>query len=50
MSGWAGESFDALDIGLELHIEMAAVFSQVLVVPIRCRSLFMSTLGNGDIH
>ncbi len=45
VSGWAKESFGALDAGHVLRIVMPAVFSLTLGVQIICSSFFLSILG-----
>jgi glycosyltransferase involved in cell wall biosynthesis len=45
VSGWARESFGALDTAHMLRIVMPAVFSLTLGVQIVCSSFFMSILG-----
>jgi glycosyltransferase involved in cell wall biosynthesis len=45
VSGWAKESFGALDAGRMLRIVMPAVFSLTLGVQIVCGSFFLSILG-----
>jgi glycosyltransferase involved in cell wall biosynthesis len=45
VSGWAKQSFGALDTGHMLRIVMPSVFSLTLGVQIVCSSFFMSILG-----
>jgi glycosyltransferase involved in cell wall biosynthesis len=45
VSGWAKESFGALDTGHMLRIVMPSVFSLTLGVQIICSSFFLSILG-----
>jgi glycosyltransferase involved in cell wall biosynthesis len=45
VSGWAKESFGALDAGRMLRIVMPAVFALTLGVQIVCSSFFLSILG-----
>jgi len=45
VSGWAKESFGALDAGHMLRIVMPSVFSLTLGVQIICSSFFLSILG-----
>jgi hypothetical protein len=45
VSGWAKESFGALDAGRMLRIVMPAVFSLTLGVQAICSSFFLSILG-----
>ncbi|MFY9855806.1 MAG: glycosyltransferase family 2 protein [Terracidiphilus sp.] len=45
VSGWAMQSFGALDAGHMLRIVMPSVFSLALGVQILCGSLFLSILG-----
>jgi len=45
VSGWAKESFGALDAGHLLRLVMPSVFSLTLGVQIICSSFFLSILG-----